>query len=131
MGHLTTLAQEAAVAGVARFVRVSGIGADPESRSPYIRARGRGELVVQQVFPAVSIVRPGVMFGPDDAARRKARRPDKAVQDLPLPRPSPTRGTAQHSLRFLQKLPLQQIADMSKRAQCRPQDSLSPCTRRL
>jgi uncharacterized protein YbjT (DUF2867 family) len=85
MGYLTTLAQEAAVAGVARFVRVSGIGADPESRSPYIRARGRGELVVQQVFPAVSIVRPGVMFGPDDAARREARRPDKAVQDLPLP----------------------------------------------
>jgi uncharacterized protein YbjT (DUF2867 family) len=92
MGYLTTLAQEAAVAGVARFVRVSGIGADPESRSPYIRARGRGELVVQQVFPAVSIVRPGVMFGPDDAARRKARRPDKAVQDLPLPRPFPTSG---------------------------------------
>src|SRR4029453_17284105 len=38
-----TLAQESAAAGVARLVLVSGIGADPESGSPYIRARGRGE----------------------------------------------------------------------------------------
>src|SRR5262249_17922476 len=38
-----TLAREAAAAGVARFVLVSGIGADPESSSAYIRSRGRGE----------------------------------------------------------------------------------------
>ncbi len=62
-----TLAQESAAAGVARFVLVSGIGADPESGSPYIRARGRGELVVQQAFPPATIVRPGAMFGPGDA----------------------------------------------------------------
>ena len=62
-----TLAQESAAAGVARFVLVSGIGADPESGSSYIRARGRGELVVQQAFPAATIVRPGAMFGPGDA----------------------------------------------------------------
>ena len=34
-----TVAREAAAAGVARLVLVSGIGADPESASPYIRAR--------------------------------------------------------------------------------------------
>jgi NADH dehydrogenase len=62
-----TLAQEAAAAGVARFVLVSGIGADPESRSPYIRARGRGELAVRQAFPGATIVRPSAMFGPGDA----------------------------------------------------------------
>ena len=62
-----TLAQESAAAGVARLVQVSGIGADPESRSPYIRARGRGEVLVQQAFPAVTIVRPSAMFGPGDA----------------------------------------------------------------
>jgi NADH dehydrogenase len=62
-----TLAQEAAAAGVARLVLVSGIGADPESRSPYIRARGRGELVVRHAFPSATIVRPGAMFGPGDA----------------------------------------------------------------
>jgi NADH dehydrogenase len=62
-----TLAQEAAAAGVARLVLVSGIGADPQSRSAYIRARGRGELAVKQAFPSATIVRPGAMFGPGDA----------------------------------------------------------------
>ena len=61
-----TVAREAAAAGVARLVLVSGIGANPESASPYIRARGRGELVVQQEFPGATIVRPGAMFGPGD-----------------------------------------------------------------
>jgi uncharacterized protein YbjT (DUF2867 family) len=62
-----TVAREAASAGVARLVLVSGIGADPKSESLYIRARGRGELVVQQAFPGATIVRPGAMFGPGDA----------------------------------------------------------------
>jgi uncharacterized protein YbjT (DUF2867 family) len=62
-----TVAREAAAAGVARLVLVSGIGANPESASPYIGARGRGELVVQQAFPGATIVRPGAMFGPGDA----------------------------------------------------------------
>jgi NADH dehydrogenase len=62
-----TVAREAAAAGVARLVLVSGIGANPESASPYIRSRGRGELIVQQEFPGATIVRPGAMFGPGDA----------------------------------------------------------------
>jgi NADH dehydrogenase len=62
-----TVAREAAAAGVARLVLVSGIGANPESASPYIRSRGRGELVVQQESPGATIVRPGAMFGPGDA----------------------------------------------------------------
>jgi uncharacterized protein YbjT (DUF2867 family) len=62
-----TLAREAAAAGVARFVLVSGIGADPESVSAYIRSRGRGERVVQEAFPGATIVRPSAMFGPGDA----------------------------------------------------------------
>ena len=68
--HVTgaeTVAREAVAAGAARFVLVSGIGADPNSGSPYIRARGRGELMVRQAFPEATIVRPGAMFGPGDA----------------------------------------------------------------
>jgi len=61
------LAREAAAAGVARHVLVSGIGADSESGLPYIRARGRGERCVRQAFPATTIVRPSAMFGPGDA----------------------------------------------------------------
>lgn len=62
-----TVAREAAAAGISRLVLVSGLGADPESRSPYIRARGRGERVVRQAFPEATIIRPSVMFGPGDA----------------------------------------------------------------
>ena len=62
-----TVAREAVAAGVARLVLVSGIGADADSGSSYIRARGRGELMVRQEFPGATIVRPGAMFGPGDA----------------------------------------------------------------
>ena len=62
-----TVAREAVRLGVARLVLISGLGADPQSRSPYIRSRGRGELSVQQAFPDATVVRPSAMFGPGDA----------------------------------------------------------------
>ena len=52
---------------MARLVHVSGIGADPGSRSAYIRARGMGETAVRQAFPEATIIRPSAMFGPEDA----------------------------------------------------------------
>jgi uncharacterized protein YbjT (DUF2867 family) len=61
------VARRAAEAKLTRCVLISGIGADPKSGSPYIRARGCGELAVQRAFPQATIVRPGVMFGPGDA----------------------------------------------------------------
>jgi NADH dehydrogenase len=63
-GRLAQLAREA---GVERLVHVSGIGADAASPSPYIRSRGQGEQAVRRAFPEATIVRPAVMFGPDDA----------------------------------------------------------------
>jgi uncharacterized protein YbjT (DUF2867 family) len=62
-----TVAREAFKHGIARLVLMSGIGADPQSRSSYIQSRGRGELAVQQAFPTATIVRPSAMFGPGDA----------------------------------------------------------------
>ena len=62
-----TVAREALRRGVTRLVLISGIGADPRSRSTYIRSRGRGELAVQRTFPDATIVRPSAMFGPGDA----------------------------------------------------------------
>ena len=60
------VARLAREAGVERLVHVSGIGADPASASGYIRARGEGEAVVREAFPGATLVRPSVMFGPDD-----------------------------------------------------------------
>jgi uncharacterized protein YbjT (DUF2867 family) len=61
------VAVQAHRAGVKRLVHVSGIGADAASQSRYIRARGEGEVVVGAVFAGAHIIRPAVMFGPDDA----------------------------------------------------------------
>jgi NADH dehydrogenase len=52
---------------VERLMHVSGIGADAASSSRYIRSRGEGENAVRNAFPAATIIRPAVMFGPDDA----------------------------------------------------------------
>ena len=41
--------------------------ADAKSNSLYIRNRGEGELAVQAAFANTVIIRPGVMFGQDDA----------------------------------------------------------------
>jgi uncharacterized protein YbjT (DUF2867 family) len=61
------IAKAAKQAGIRRFVHVSGIGANSASSSPYIRSRGEGEAAVQTEFPGAVIVRPAVMFAPDDA----------------------------------------------------------------
>src|SRR5882672_11468517 len=61
------VAAQAHRAGVKRLVHISGIGADPASQSRYIRTRGEGELVVAAAFADAHIIRPAVMFGPDDA----------------------------------------------------------------
>ena len=68
--HVEAAARVARLArenGVERLIHVSGIGADPASSAPYIAARGRGEIAVQQAFPCAILIRPAVMFGPDDA----------------------------------------------------------------
>ena len=61
------IANAARQAGIRRFVHISGIGAAAASHSPYIRSRGEGEAAVQAAFPGATIVRPAVMFAPDDA----------------------------------------------------------------
>ena len=66
------VAEAAAAAGVQRLVHISGIGADPASASPYVRARAVGEQLVREAFPAATILRPSVMFGPNDFLRRLA-----------------------------------------------------------
>jgi NADH dehydrogenase len=61
------LARHARKGSVEHLLHVSGIGADAHSSSRYIRSRGRGEEAVRAAFPAATIVRSAVMFGPDDA----------------------------------------------------------------
>ncbi len=61
------VARQAKNAGAERLIHISGLGADPASDSPYVRARGVGEDLVKEAFDGVTILRPSVIFGPDDS----------------------------------------------------------------
>ncbi len=56
------LAAAAGRVGSERFIQLSGIGADPHSRSPYVRSRGEGEAAVRAAFPGAVVIRPSAMF---------------------------------------------------------------------
>ncbi len=53
-------------AGVERFVHVSAIGADARSASAYARTKARAEAAVRDVYPDAVILRPSILFGPED-----------------------------------------------------------------
>ncbi len=60
-----TVAKAAAGAG-AQLVHVSAIGADEASASAYARAKAAGEKAVLTALPTATIMRPSVVFGPED-----------------------------------------------------------------
>ena len=61
-----TVARAAAAAGLRHLVHVSAIGADPDSPARYARSKAAGEAAVRGAFPAATILRPSVVFGPED-----------------------------------------------------------------
>jgi NADH dehydrogenase len=60
-----TIAKAAAAVG-ARMVHVSAIGADANSLARYARAKAAGETAVLAAVPSAVIMRPSVVFGPED-----------------------------------------------------------------
>jgi len=60
------LARLAREARIERFVHISAIGADSRSTSAYARTKAAGEAAVRDAFPTVTILRPSVVFGPED-----------------------------------------------------------------
>ena len=60
------VAEAAAAAGVRAMVQVSAIGADAQSASDYARTKAEGETRVRAAFPAATILRPSIVFGPED-----------------------------------------------------------------
>lgn len=60
------IARIAADEGVATMVHVSAIGADAKAESQYARTKAEGEAAVLRHFPGAMILRPSVMFGPED-----------------------------------------------------------------
>jgi len=60
------VARLAAAAGAKQFLHLSAIGADAASPSLYAQTKAAGEAAVLAAFPSAIILRPSVVFGPDD-----------------------------------------------------------------
>jgi NADH dehydrogenase len=60
------VARAAAAAGAGAMVHVSAIGADAGSPAAYARTKAAGEAAVKAAFPSAAILRPSVVFGPED-----------------------------------------------------------------
>jgi NADH dehydrogenase len=60
------VAQAAANAGAERLIQMSAIGADAASPAEYGRTKAAGEDAARGAFPGVSVVRPSIIFGPED-----------------------------------------------------------------
>ena len=60
------IAEAARAAGAKTLVHVSAIGADKRSKANYARTKAAGEAVVLERFPDAVILRPSLVFGPED-----------------------------------------------------------------
>ena len=60
------IAQAARQAGARRLVQVSAIGADANARSEYARTKWAAERAALEAVPAATIIRPSIIFGPED-----------------------------------------------------------------
>lgn len=60
------VAEAARDAGAHALVQVSAIGADPGAEANYGRTKGEGEVAIRAAFPNATIIRPSLVFGPED-----------------------------------------------------------------
>jgi uncharacterized protein YbjT (DUF2867 family) len=60
------VAEAAKAAGVDTVVHISAIGADPSSSAAYARSKAAGEAAMREAAPSAVILRPSVIFGPED-----------------------------------------------------------------
>ena len=79
-----TLAKAAAAQGVSNFVQVSSIGADAQSESDYARTKAEGEAAVRAAIPSADIMRPSIMFGPEDGFFNRFAALTQIAPALPL-----------------------------------------------
>ena len=78
------VAQACAAAGVTRVVHVSAIGAAAESGSAYARSKAEGEAAVQAAVPSAIVLRPSIVFGPEDGFFNRFAALARMLPVLPL-----------------------------------------------
>jgi NADH dehydrogenase len=78
------VAEAARAAGTRAFVHVSAIGANPNSPSAYARSKAEGEIAVAEVLPGSIIIRPSIVFGPEDDFFNRFAKLARIAPALPL-----------------------------------------------
>jgi uncharacterized protein YbjT (DUF2867 family) len=85
------IAEAAAARGITRFVQISAIGADADSPAKYARSKAEGEAAVRAAIPTAVILRPSVVFGPEDDFFNRFAAMASISPALPLPGGGATR----------------------------------------
>lgn len=70
--------------GVARLVHLSAIGADIHAQSRYARSKGLGEQAVLKIYAGATILRPSIVFGPEDVFFNRFASLARILPALPL-----------------------------------------------
>ena len=78
------VANAAREAGVPAMVHLSAIGADPAAKSLYSASKGRGEVAVREAFPDAVVLRPSIVFGPEDDFFNRFAAMARVLPALPL-----------------------------------------------
>lgn len=60
------IAQGCADAGIERLVHISAIGADSGAKADYAKTKGDAEIAIREILPQAVILRPSIVFGPED-----------------------------------------------------------------
>ena len=78
------VANAAKAHGITNFVHLSAIGADEAAASEYSRTKAAGEHSVAKAVPSADIMRPSIMFGPEDSFFNRFAALTRMTPALPL-----------------------------------------------
>jgi NADH dehydrogenase len=78
------VAEAARAAGASALVHVSAIGANPNSTSAYAHSKAEGEIAVTEILPGSIIIRPSIVFGPEDDFFNRFAKLARIAPALPL-----------------------------------------------
>lgn len=78
------VSEAARTAGITNFVHVSALGADPDAPSLYARTKAAGEAAVRETVPGAVVLRPSVVFGPEDQFFNRFGAMARLLPALPL-----------------------------------------------
>ena len=71
-------------AGIDRLVQISAIGADAKSDSAYARSKAEGEQAAFETVPGTVVMRPSIVFGPEDQFFNRFADMSRLMPFLPL-----------------------------------------------